>query len=448
MPYCTSKRDTRLCKKEDCSVCYEHTLHKWLISNDLLDHWISNDDPKKLTIGSSKRFHFKCKNKDCSHKPEKSIKDYISNKGCKYCTGTELCGNHGCIQCRKKSIISDLTNEQIEFFKKNNEINPYIVRKGSSDEYIFRCKSCAHKTKMVTYHYIKRSGCQYCNGDALCFNWDCKLCWNNRLASIFAPKKQKQFRYDNKGVSSYLVRKGSNDKYIFRCKSCTHKTKMVTCDYTNHNGCQYCNGKELCENLRCKLCFKRSFASHPMSKYWNQKNKGVPENYRLNCNDKFVFDCPHCEQEYSVTLNNITQGHWCGCIKKKTETKVHKYLCSLLSDTEIIRDKEWEPMDPYRPDFLIHDLKLIVEYDGEQHFFQVMNWQPPKERQEDDLNKVLLSEKQGYSTIRLSYKFLQHTDWESKLKPYIKLYPVPTLVLLNEEDYTDFRALYDKQKNN
>lgn len=181
-----------------------------------------------------------------------------------------------------------------------------------------------------------------------------------------------------------------------------------------------------------------------MAKYWSQKNKGTPRDYRPYSKYEFVFDCPHCDQEYSATLSSISSGKWCGCTKKKTETKIDKYLHSLLPTIEIIRDKQWKYLNDRRPDFRIDSLRLIIEYDGEQHFEQRSNWDPPESNQKNDVEKTILSLKQGYSTIRLSYKFMLHTDWESKLKPYIKSYPTPTLILLNDEDYSDFKALYNK----
>jgi hypothetical protein len=36
-----------------------------------------------------------------------------------------------------------------------------------------------------------------------------------------------------------------------------------------------CNSKQLCDNLECKICFEKSFASHEKSKYWSDKNDCV-----------------------------------------------------------------------------------------------------------------------------------------------------------------------------
>lgn len=71
MQYCSKKVTKRLCKKENCSICYEHTLHKWLTDNSYEDRWISKDDTKKLTLNSNRRYWFKCRNKECCHKIEK-----------------------------------------------------------------------------------------------------------------------------------------------------------------------------------------------------------------------------------------------------------------------------------------------------------------------------------------------------------------------------------------
>lgn len=190
MPYCSKKPTNRSCKKENCSICYEHTLHKWLVDNNLVDHWISDDDPKKLIPGSHKKYWFKCKNKECSHRIEKPIREFVSYKRYRFCTGTESCGDIKCLFCSERSIIIDLTDIQAKLFKEDNDMDPLIVRKQSNEEYIFRCKTCTHKVEMITYSYFLSSGCKYCSDKSLCYDKDCTLCWNDRLASLFSLEER------------------------------------------------------------------------------------------------------------------------------------------------------------------------------------------------------------------------------------------------------------------
>ena len=35
------------------------------------------------------------------------------------------------------------------------------------------------------------------------------------------------------------------------------------------------NTKKLCNNIDCKICYEKSFASHEKSKYWSAKNGDI-----------------------------------------------------------------------------------------------------------------------------------------------------------------------------
>jgi len=56
---------------------------------------------------------------------------------------------------------------------------------------------------------------------------------------------------------------------------------------------------------------KLSFASHPKSEFWSNRNEGKPEDYALNSHKKCWFDC-ECGHDFESTLLNINHGNnWC-----------------------------------------------------------------------------------------------------------------------------------------
>jgi very-short-patch-repair endonuclease len=56
---------------------------------------------------------------------------------------------------------------------------------------------------------------------------------------------------------------------------------------------------------------KLSFASHPKSAFWSNRNEGKPEDYALNSHKKCWFDC-ECGHEFIQDLNHInTSKRWC-----------------------------------------------------------------------------------------------------------------------------------------
>lgn len=65
--------------------------------------------------------------------------------------------------------------------------------------------------------------------------------------------------------------------------------------------------------------FENSFAIHPKSKFWSNKNEKKPEDYALNSHKKFWFDCDLCEHSFESSLLNINQSNnWCPyCYNRK-----------------------------------------------------------------------------------------------------------------------------------
>lgn len=71
--------------------------------------------------------------------------------------------------------------------------------------------------------------------------------------------------------------------------------------------------KKLCEKEECGICFKRSFASHILSKEWSSRNEKKPRDAFIRSKDKYEFLCGKCNHYYSSTLTNITREKSKGC---------------------------------------------------------------------------------------------------------------------------------------
>lgn len=103
-------------------------------------------------------------------------------------------------------------------------------------------------------------------------------------------------------------------KYWFKCDKCPHEFKTNINSIARLNTwCPYCcvPGKKLCDDNECNICFEKSFASSDKVIYWSSKNLKQPRNVFKSCNEKFIFDCNKCGNEFSASLNNITGGKWC-----------------------------------------------------------------------------------------------------------------------------------------
>ena len=91
--------------------------------------------------------------------------------------------------------------------------------------------------------------------------------------------------------------------------------------------CQYKKTVEpICSKKRCKECFSKSFASHEKSKYWSDNNKLTARKTLKHFGIDYKFDCPICNETFSLNLSEISSGIWCDCVGRKSRSKVLYFL--------------------------------------------------------------------------------------------------------------------------
>ena len=71
------------------------------------------------------------------------------------------------------------------------------------------------------------------------------------------------------------------------------------------------NQKLLCGQASCKICYERSFATHPRASYWSSQNELRAIQVTKSSNKKYKFDCEDCGHELEMILKNVCSGQWC-----------------------------------------------------------------------------------------------------------------------------------------
>ena len=274
--------------------------------------------------------------------------------------------------------------------------------------------------------------CRFCEHQELCDN-DCDFCFENSFAN--SPKAKHWG--DNDGIQPRDVFISCGKKYNFDCDVCKHTSNMRLNDITSGYWCSYCSDppQKLCKDNNCEWCFEKSFASHPMAKYWSPKNKKKPRDVFKSAVMKYIFDCPHCKKEYFARICAISSGGtWCTCLRNKTESKLFDFLSS-IDDLYIEKQKKFSwcknvKMLPY--DFCITEYKILIELDGIQHFEQVSNWEDPVEIHKRDVYKMECANNKGYSVIRICQRdvWKDKNDWKIQLKDAIHTYEIPTNIYI------------------
>lgn len=133
----------------------------------------------------------------------------------------------------------------------------------------------------------------------------------------------------------------------------------------------------------------------------------------------------------------------CPFCVNKTEGKLFNWLQN--NDYVVEKSKRFEWCKNKRPlpyDFFIKKLNLIIELDGDQHFFRAGKWDSPKKTQKNDKYKTKCANKHGISVIRIYQPdvWFDKNDWETKLLKAIKKYKEPTNIYIGDV----YKKSYDK----
>lgn len=258
-----------------------------------------------------------------------------------------------------------------KFYKK--ELNPDIdinkITRKSGKKLNFQCPECKHLF-INSPHGLKN--CKFCEHQDLCNSLECQLCYNNSFASKCFISFEKFTEYNNlndgekinyisgfnnkcalflfieNNISPRNIFKNTSKEYLFKCWNCKHSFLNKPCKVDELKNCPYCspkNAKLLCpKEKNCKLCYEKSFASHPKSKCWNYSNdkneSKTPYDVFKGGTHYADLICDNCEHPFQAKCNNILSGFWCPyCAGQKRCDNLNCKLCNdkKLSSHEIIK---------------------------------------------------------------------------------------------------------------
>jgi very-short-patch-repair endonuclease len=183
----------------------------------------------------------------------------------------------------------------------------------------------------------------YENKNKLCANNNCNICFNKSFAS---HSKSIYWNFEkNNNINPRNVFKNSHNKYYFICIECKHIFIASLDKINNNRWCSYCSNNKLCNEQKCKICFEKSFASHPKTIYWNyEKNNNInPKDVFKNSTKKYYFDCIKCNHVFYMALDKINiDNNWCSyCANKNLCYDTKCKLCFDKSFASHHKVKYW-----------------------------------------------------------------------------------------------------------
>ena len=403
----------KLCNKEKCKQCFE----KSFASHEKSKFWSDKNKlkPRQITKSNGNKYLFNCDS--CLHEFDIALNNVNAGKWCPYCVNKQLCDNINCKLCFEKSFAS---HEKAKYWSDKNKLKPQEVFLNSNTKYMFNC-FCGHDFEQTIYGVNTGKWCSYCciPTQKLCDKEDCKHCFERSFAS---HEKSKYWSNKNKNTSRQTT-KGTDKKFIFDCE-CNHSFEISLCAISGQNNhwCSYCSNQKLCNNIECKVCFDKTFASQEKAKYWSNKNELKSNQIFKSTSKKFIFICEN-KHEFISSPNIISGGAWCPFCVNKTEQKLNEQLIKLYPTLQQQFKVNWCKKKTYLPfDFIIPEHNIIIELDGPQHFIQISNWSSPEEQNINDKYKMGCANKNNYSIIRLTQEdvFYDTYDWIDELNQNIQ----------------------------
>jgi len=432
--WCHYCANNLLCDDKDCKICYE----KSFASHEKAKYWSDKNDvlPRDVFKSAHKKYYFDCN--ICNHTFEASLNNVTSDHWCAYCSNDLLCSDNKCKICFNKSFAS---HKKAIYWSDDNHNNPRDIFKSSANTYKFNCNKCNHSFESPLHVISADHWCPFCTNKQLCENNQCKQCYDKSFASIVKSK----YWSDKNDISPRNVFKSTDRQYYFNCNKCDHEFKSALSSVTVGKWCIYCANLKLCNKDKCKTCINKTFSTHEKSKYWSDKNKFKPCEVFLNSNEKYIFNCNICKNEYIGSLAGINSNNWCSCTTNKTEKILFDWLKENYDNVEKQKKYDWCKNKTYLPfDFCIEDLHIIIEIDGDQHFKQVSNWKSYEETNKIDKYKMKLANDNNYSVVRIYQPdvFDNKNDWKNKLIQSIKKYKKPTNIFIGKiYDNSNFKKI-------
>lgn len=214
--------------------------------------------------------------------------------------------NHKLIKRIPKNKFSE--HPKAIFWSEKNVVPLTSVSLHNNQKYIFNCEKCPHQFKIAPSKICRGQWCSYCANQKLCEILNCEQCFNKSFASV---EISKYWSSENK-ITPRMIFKHSNKDYFFDCP-CGHNFPISPKEIcSDGRWCPYCCNppKKLCDNLNCKQCFEKSFASYEKSIFWSKNNIISPRMVFKFSHTVYLFDCT-CGHTFPADPHNISVGNWC-----------------------------------------------------------------------------------------------------------------------------------------
>ena len=362
----------------------------------------------------------------------KSKKTYIEIKH-KYCGNIYVVElyyfrkHRNCKKCCQKYENSFAYHIEVELgepldkywdFEKNT-VNPYHITKSTDKKVWIKCQEKdyhgSYEIRCDNFR-VSKQRCSYCSRK--------KIHPKDSFAQHHIDNTDKDFLekywdWDKNKSNPWEISVYGHNKVWIKCqneeinelnglmKKEYHGSYEITpSNFMIGNRCSYCNPT----GQNPKVHPYDSFGYHNFDKVlsWHPDNKVSPFKISKNNGRRCKFICEECGYIWETKITYISRGCWCPmCSSSKGEKKIKSWLNKKgirhIYDESYFKDLVSKNNIPLRPDFILPEHKIWIEYDGEFHFRKVYNVNNYETLKIHDKRKNEYAKKHGWKMIRIPY---------------------------------------------
>lgn len=237
----------------------------------------------------------------------------------------------------------------------------------------------------------------------------------------------------------FMVKRKTNEVFLEQVYSAVGTEYTVLEPYTHarakikfkHNKCNreflVTPHHFITDGSRCPHCFGTPRKTDKQYQY--EIDKLFEKQYTLidtytNTDDLLLHQCNQCNECWQIRPHNLLRGYGCPrCKSSKGEKLVRAYLKQQgVSFEEQKKFSDLVDVGQLSYDFYIKDSKVLIEYQGKQHFEPTKHFggeESFKNRQRRDKLKKEYAESKGYTLVEVPYTCTTTTELVKYLPPNI-----------------------------
>lgn len=289
-----------------------------------------------------------------------------------------------CPNCRKRNRIEEKERLIINECKKRNYmlISNYS---GSKNKIELKHLSCGNSYKVTPNNFLRGRSCPFCS--------------NKKPPKDFSEfldlLEEKNGEYES--LSSSEEFKDTFTKMKILHKKCGNILEMSYQDLKNHN-CKFCAHQSYLKDLdkfKEEINLKYNGEIIVIGDYINNK-KAIK--FKCNLCNKYFYNTP-------VSILDKRKMRACNCRKiSNGETIISNYLSN--KNIKFIREFRFNDCRDKRPlpfDFYIKEFNILIEFDGEHHYFPIYGKERFEITVKHDLMKDNYCKDNNIELIRIRY---------------------------------------------